>query len=308
MTGETVLLCNPSAGKGAGARIAAQAARRLRARGHLLSERAGRDPEEARAIAAQTVAAGAACLVVVGGDGMVHLALQELVGSGTALAVVPAGTGNDVARCLGVPRDDVEAAVAVAADDHERTVDVATAGGTHFLTVLAAGFDAVVNEHANAMRWPRGRARYTLATLAELRTLAPIHYTLELDGRTERLEATMVAVGNGPSFGGGLRITEGAEIDDGLLDVVVIAPMTRRELVSTYPKLFAGTHVHHPGYRRERVRRVRVDAPGITAYADGERLEPLPVEVVVRPGVLRVRVPRPGHAAARGATRPGGPR
>ena len=75
---------------------------------------------------------------------------------------------------------------------------------------------------------------------------------LELDGVEERLEATLVAVGNGPSFGGGLRITEGAVLDDGMLDVVVIKPLSKLELLRTYPKLFKGTHVHHPQYRHHR--------------------------------------------------------
>ena len=82
----------------------------------------------------------------------------------------------------------------------------------------------------------------------------------------------MVAVGNGPSFGGGLRITEGAVLDDGLLDVVVIRPMSKLELVRTYPKLFKGTHIHHPDYRHHHAKKVTIAAPGITAYADGERI------------------------------------
>ena len=159
------------------------------------------------------------------------------------------------------------------------------------MTVLAAGFDAIVNERANAMTWPKGQMRYNLATLAELRVLAPIPYVLELDGVEERLEATLVAVGNGPSFGGGLRITEGAVLDDGMLDVVVIKPLSKLDLLRTYPKLFKGTHVHHPQYRHHRVRRVTVAAPGIVAYADGERIGALPLTIEVAPGALRVLVP-----------------
>ena len=157
--------------------------------------------------------------------------------------------------------------------------------------MLAAGFDAIVNERANAMAWPKGQMRYNLATLAELRVLAPIPYVLELDGVEERLEATLVAVGNGPSFGGGLRITEGAKLDDGMLDVVVIKPLSKLGLLRTYPKLFKGTHVHTPEYRHHRVRRVTVAAPGIVAYADGERIGALPLTIEVVPGALRVLVP-----------------
>jgi diacylglycerol kinase (ATP) len=154
--------------------------------------------------------------------------------------------------------------------------------------VMAAGFDAIVNERANRMTWPRGQMRYNIATLAELRTFRPLSYTLDLDGQQRRLDAMLVAIGNGPSFGGGLRITEGALLDDGLLDVVIIKPMSKAGLVRTYPKLFKGTHVTHPQYEHHRVRCVTVAAPGIVAYADGERFGALPVTVECVPGALNV--------------------
>ena len=222
---------------------------------------------------------------------MVHLALQALAGSETRLALVPAGTGNDVARYFDIPRTDPEAATDVVIAGRERTVDLARAGSTYFLTVLAAGFDAIVNERANAMTWPKGQMRYNLATLAELRTLAPISYVVDFDGEQQRFDATLVAVGNGPSFGGGLRIAEGALLDDGQLDVVVIRPMRKTALVRTYPKLFKGTHVHHPEYRHYPARTVTIAAPGVVAYADGERMGALPLTVEVVPRALRVLVP-----------------
>ena len=117
--------------------------------------------------------------------------------------------------------------------------------------------------------------RYNLATLAELRVFKPLPYTLELDGERSQLDAMLVAVGNGPSYGGGLRMCEGALLDDGMLDVVIIKPMSKAELLRVYPRLFKGTHVTHPAYEHHRVRRVSVAAPGIVGYADGERLGPL---------------------------------
>ena len=113
-------------------------------------------------------------------------------------------------------------------------------------------------------------------------------YTLELDGATRRLDAMLVAVGNGPSFGGGLRITEGALFDDGMLDVVIIKPMSKPDLIRTYPKLFNGTHIHHPPYEHHRVREVTVAAPGIVAYADGERFGALPLTITCAPESLTV--------------------
>jgi diacylglycerol kinase (ATP) len=289
--GEIALLTNPTSGKGKGARCAEIVLPRLRQAGYDVRNLAGASADEALDLARQCVADGVETLVICGGDGMVHLGAQAVAGSGSRLGIIPAGTGNDVARYLDLPRSDPHRAADVVIGSRERAIDLAKVGPTYFVTVLAAGFDAIVNERANQMTWPRGQMRYNLATLAELRTLKPIPYVLELDGEEVRLEATLVAVGNGPSFGGGLRITEGAVLDDGLLDVVIIKPLGKVELLRTYPKLFKGTHVHHPQYRHHRVREVSVAAPGIVAYADGERIGPLPLTVGVAPGALRVLVP-----------------
>lgn len=291
MSQEIALLTNPTSGKGRGAQTADQVVPRLRDAGFAVRNLVGRDPDETLDLARQCVADSVETLVVIGGDGMVHLALQAVAESPTRLGLVPAGTGNDVARYFDIPRRDTQAATDVVIGGKERRVDLARIGSIYYVTVLAAGFDAVVNERANAMSWPKGQMRYNLATLAELRTFRPIPYVLEIDGEEHRFEAMLVAVGNGPSFGGGLRITEGAVLDDGLLDVVIIGPMTRLELVRTYPKLFNGTHVDHPYYQHHLARRVTVAAPGITGYADGERVGALPLTVEAAPLALRVLVP-----------------
>ncbi len=288
MAREIALLTNPASGKGRGRLSAALALPRFREAGFAVRELLGRDADESLDLAHQVVADGMETLVVVGGDGMVHLAIQALAGSATALGLIPAGTGNDVARYLDLPRRDAQLAADVVIAGHRRTWDLARCASKYFVTVLAAGFDAKVNERANAMRWPRGQMRYNLATLAELRVFEPLSYTLELDGEVRQVDAMMCAVGNGPSFGGGLRITEGAELDDGLLDVVLFRPMTKPDLIRTYPRLFNGTHTSHPAYEHHRVRAITVAAPGITAYADGERFGALPLTVEVAPAALTV--------------------
>ena len=291
MAREIALLTNPTAGKGRGNRTAAIALPRLKEAGFSVRSLVGRDGDEALDLARRCVAEGVESLVIVGGDGMVHLALQALVGSATRLGIIPAGTGNDVARYLGIPRTDPQRAADVVVGSRTRTIDTARAGAKHFVTVLAAGFDAKVNERANGMTWPRGQLRYSLATLAELRVFEPLPYTLELDGTVVHLDAMLVAVGNGPSFGGGLRITHGAEIDDGLLDVVIIKTMSKPDLVRTYPKLYTGGHTKHPQYEHHHVRSVTVAAPGVVGYADGERVGALPLTVDVQPESLTVLVP-----------------
>ncbi|HET6562841.1 MAG TPA: diacylglycerol kinase [Marmoricola sp.] len=290
MPREIALLTNPVAGKRRGALAASLAVPRLRDAGFRVRELRGRDAEDARELARRAVDDGVEALVVVGGDGMVHLAAQLLAHTDTALGIIPSGTGNDAARYFGIPRNDPQAAADVVVAGRLRVVDLAKAGPTYFLCVLSAGFDAIVNERANRMAWPRGQMRYNVATLAELRVFEPLDYTLELDGEPRRVTAMMVGVGNGPSFGGGLRITEGALLDDGLLDVVFFHPMSKADLVRTYPRLFDGTHRSHPCYEHHRVREVTVAAPGIVAYADGERLGPLPITVTAVPSALKVLV------------------
>jgi diacylglycerol kinase (ATP) len=287
---EIALLTNPTSGKGRGAKVRARALARLRGAGLTVRDLQGRDAGEALDLAHQCVADGVDALVICGGDGMVHLAVQAVATTGTPLGIVPAGTGNDVARYFDIARKDPDSAVDRVIAGHTRTVDLARSGSQYFVTVLAAGFDAVVNERANRMTWPRGQMRYNIATLAELRVFEPLPYTLQLDDQQISLEAMLVAVGNGPSFGGGLRITEGAVLDDGLLDVVIIKPISKPDLVRTYPKLFKGTHVHHPQYEHHLVRSVTIAAPGIVSYADGERFGPLPLTVECAPGALTVLV------------------
>ncbi|MPZ96712.1 MAG: diacylglycerol kinase [Propionibacteriales bacterium] len=288
---DAAVLVNPTAGRGKGARVGMRTLRLLRERGITAHALVGRDADESADLARVAVEKGTDALVLVGGDGLVHQALQVVAGTPVPVGLVPAGTGNDVARYFGVPRRDTAAAVNVIAAGGTRTVDLASANGTLFVTVLASGFDSFVNERANAMTWPRGQARYNLAVAAELRRLQSIRYTLELDGEVRTVDATLVAVGNGPSYGGGLRMCEGAVLDDGLLDVVVIRPVGRAELVRVFPRLYAGSHVTHPKYEHHLVRRVTVAAAGVVAYADGERVGPLPMTVECIPGALTVFAP-----------------
>jgi diacylglycerol kinase (ATP) len=282
------LLTNPTSGKGKGARFRDAALGRLRDAGIEVTSLQGETADEALELARSAVADGVDALVVCGGDGMVHLGAQATARTQVPLGIIPAGTGNDVARYFDLPRKDPVAAADRVIGGQLRVIDLAQAGDRYFVTVLAAGFDAIVNERANRMTWPKGQMRYNLATLAELRVFEPLPYVLDIDGTEHRLDAMLVAVGNGPSFGGGLRITEGAILDDGLLDVVIIKPMSKPGLIRTYPKLFKGTHTTHPQYEHHLARKVTIAAPGIVSYADGERFGPLPLTLECAVGALTV--------------------
>ncbi|WKX69427.1 diacylglycerol kinase [Streptomyces sp. XD-27] len=293
MTSDITLFVNPTAGRGRGAHAAPPAARVLRDAGYTVRTVLGADADDALRRARAAVAGGTGALIAVGGDGMVSLALQAVAGTGTPLGVVAVGTGNDFARSLGLPvRDPAGAARRIARalkEDGGRETDLGRAGDTWFGTVLAAGFDSRVNDRGNRMRWPTGRFRYDIAMLAELAALRPIPFRVRLDdGPEQEVEATLIAVGNTGSYGGGMRICADARPDDGLFDVTVVGPCRRATLLRVFPRVYKGTHLTHPAVTVHRVAAVSLAADGITGYADGERVGALPLTARTVPGAVRV--------------------
>lgn len=294
MTSDITLFVNPTAGRGRGARAVRPAARVLRDAGYSVRTVLGTDAPDALRRAREAVAGGTGALVAVGGDGLVSLALQAVAGTDVPLGVVAVGTGNDFARAVGLPVRDPAAAGRLIArslkEDGGRPLDLGRTGdGTWFGTVLASGLDSRVNDRGNRMRLPVGRLRYDLALLAEVAALRTVPYRLRLDdGPVREVEATLVAVGNTDSYGGGMRMCAGARADDGLFDVTVVGPCSRTALLRVFPRVYRGTHLTHPAVTVFRAARVTLEAPGVTGYADGEPLGPLPVTAGTVPAAVRV--------------------
>jgi len=323
-----VLLVNPSSGGGRGAGIGEAALTRLRGLGHHVQPVVATDAATAELLAREAVGGcgdeQVDALVVVGGDGVVHLGVSVVVGTDVALGVVPAGTGNDVARAWGLPSDPVAAVDTIDAccrlgsvrrvdavqveevastqpDQPDQSGQPVTSGREPVrwvAGVVAAGFDAVVNERANGWRWPRGAARYNLAIARELPLFSPVPYRLVLDGQEWRTEGLLVAVANTASYGGGMQIAPAADHTDGLLDVVVVTPVPLHRFVRLFPRVYAGTHVEIDAVevRRARQVEVHVDPLGahprtIVAYGDGERLGPLPRRFTAHGGAVAVLSP-----------------
>jgi diacylglycerol kinase (ATP) len=290
------VLANPSAGRGRHRGLLPAVLDRLGASGRATRLLDAPTAEAAEKACHRAVAEGVSALVAVGGDGTVHQALQAVAERPVGFGVVPAGTGNDFAAGTGVPLDPLAAADAIAAalrDDRYHPVDLARMTGTDgeirwFGAVLAAGFDAIVNERANRMRWPRGPRRYDLAIALEMTRLRPRVYALEIDGTDRGFRGVLVAIGNCESYGGGLRILPGADPTDGLLDVLVAAPFGRVTLARLKPRLRRGTHVTDRRVTTYRARQVRIHADDIIGYADGERIGPLPLEISCVPGAVRL--------------------
>ncbi|TDE58424.1 YegS/Rv2252/BmrU family lipid kinase [Nonomuraea mesophila] len=295
MSPQLALLVNPAARGGRTLRLLEPVARRLRAGGAELSVIVGNDAGDALDRACTAVTERPDALVAFGGDGLVHLAVQAVAGTDVPLGIIPAGTGNDIAAALGVPCGDPVAAARAVLRMRPRSVDAArvVAGSADelFAGVMCCGFDSRVNERANRLTWPPGMARYVVAMVDELRSFRPIPFrvTLDEDEVIER-EAMLVAVANTRSYGAGMRVSPDASPDDGLLDVVMLEAVSKAEFLRVFPSVYRGTHVGHRAVSVRRVRSVRLEAADVVAYADGERVGPVPAHCEVRPGALRVLV------------------
>ncbi len=295
---DVALLTNPAARAGAHTGAAMRTAERLRAAGIRVSVISGGSAEESSTLLRTALEVGVDAVVVAGGDGTVSLAIQELATTAVPLGIVPTGTGNDLATSLGIRDLDADGAADAVISGRTRTIDLARvtrADGSCVLygTVLASGFDSKVNDRANRMTWPRGHMRYNIAILAEFVALRGTPFEVELDldsGVAERIagDLVMATVGNGRTYGGGIPICPDADLEDGLLDVTLVRPAGRLKLLRLLPRVYRGTHTSIEQVSTFRVRRVRLSSPGVTAYADGDPLGPLPLSVEVVPSALRV--------------------
>lgn len=298
---DVALLVNPAARSGARSAAALRCAERLHAHGVRTTVLAGGSASESADLLRRAVDAGADAVVVAGGDGTVRIAAEALAHTGVPLAPLPVGTGNDLATSLGYRERDAERTARAVLHGAAKTIDLgriqrADGSETLFTTVLASGFDAKVNDRANRMRFPRGRSRYTFALLIEFARLhgQPFHLTLEhADGSEERVDEDLVmaALGNGPTYGGGIPICPDASLEDGMLDLTLVRPAGRLRLLRLLPRVYRGTHGALTEVSMRRVRAVRMEATGVTAYADGDPVGPLPLRADVLPGALAVLTP-----------------
>lgn len=293
-TGGLVVIANPTAGGGKAGKLIGTADEILR--GLHLDHRVlvTGSPEDMEASCRREADAGASIVAVIGGDGTVSCAANGLIGTETAMAVLPAGTGDDFARAIGASRFDA-AVKRLATPEIVRldAVRVVTAGATrHFVNIAGAGFDSEVNETANAMTIRLGGTlTYLLALVSTLRKFTPARYTVTIDGDRSQLDAMLVVVGSGISYGGGMKVLPDAALDDGQLDVCIVEALSKGAFLRAFPKVYTGSHGSHPKVRLTRAHSVAVEANRpIEVYADGERVGPLPATFEVMPAALAVVV------------------
>ena len=277
--GMWLLAINPTSGRGKGAQIGQIVSNYLNERDInyriVTGANALQFQENLRREA--SIATG---LITVGGDGLIHMALQVAVTNKLPMATVPAGTGNDFVRALGWDPERPLEPVWAALTDQPQPIDLGSVDGEYFGAIASTGFDSLVNERANQMRWPKGPSKYNVAMAIELPKFKPLHYRITLDDHAIEREAMLIAVGNGNSYGGGMKVCPSADLTDGLLDVMILNPVTKREFVRIFPSVYEGKHISHPQVEIHRAKEITIDAPAI-CYADGERIGPMPATISV---------------------------
>ncbi len=290
------LVVNPAANKGSAASVAGRVAERLGRAADVRVLVGGSEAESVSLLA--RAAEHSDAVIVCGGDGIAHLAANALAEGDVPLGIIPAGSGNDTAAALGVPADPMAAAdallTALRAGSTAR-IDLghceARSIGRWWLTMCYGGFDSAVNERANRLRWPAGPRRYDVAIGIELLRLRAHRVRLGLDGVEAELPVTLVAIGNGPQYGGGKLMTPRAKMDDGVFDVTVVGPVSRLTLARLAPTLPRAGHIGHPAVAQHRAKEVTLAGDGVIAYADGERVAALPIRARCVPAALPVLVP-----------------
>ncbi len=289
-------MANPLSGRGRSVAAAAELRSILADSGHIVLDVNAQSGAEARVRAHRAVHSGAVdALVVLGGDGTAHLGANACAGTDVPLVVVPAGTGNDNARTLGMPRKDIPAIARMISAGQTRKVDLGRSitpeGERWWLGVLGGGFDTIVNTRGRTLTHLHGTPRYLAAVALELPRFTGIPYTVTVGDEHRETEAMLVAVANGGTFGGGMKVCPDASMTDGLLDVMILHKIGRGEFLKVFPQVFSGGHVTHPAVEMLRGRHVRLQAPGIDTQADGEDFLPMPVELEAVPGALTVIAP-----------------
>ena len=283
-------ICNPAAGSGRGEKVGRQVKDYLHAHGipcRLISTEA---PGHATDLARAARDAEADTVLAVGGDGTVLEVARGLIGSQVPLGIVPAGTGNDFIKTLGIPRKPMDALRYTLEHDPKPT-DAGEVNGRIFLNEIGTGFDVSVLEYAlKAKKYCRGLLPYLYGVIKTLFRFKPVPITLSVDGEeAETHDAFVAGVANGGVIGGGIRIAPEAKCDDGLLDVVIVEKIKKSKLVFRLLGLMRGRILSFPETRFVRARAVSFSAPGMRLNVDGEIMDDARVSARILPGALMIR-------------------
>ena len=298
---DVVLIVNPTAGRGKAGRQVPEIRTLL---GEAAAGWAWRFTEksgDATTLARAAVDAGARLVVAVGGDGTLHEVMNGVLGSGAAVGLIPYGTGNDFARAIGL-HGSLETACRALTQGIVRKVDIGviegegTGGPRHFLVLAGTGYDARTAQTVNSgIRFLTGPPAYVWGAVLTLWRFQPFTLTLALDDAPpRRLRAMFVSFANAETTGGGMKIAPGALVDDGCLDICLVAEVSKPTLLYNLTQIFSGRHVRCPAVTMLRARRITVNAdPPQPLLIDGEVRGTTPATITLLPGALPFLVPAP---------------
>ncbi|HKO04259.1 MAG TPA: diacylglycerol kinase family protein [Candidatus Acidoferrales bacterium] len=294
-----LVIVNPSAGHGRAARVRDAVESYWRRQGVVAEFCEPASREEVRRRSAEAAAAGYSCVVALGGDGTAHDVINGMNAAPSVVGILPAGGGNDLARALGLPLEPIEAAHTLL-HAPTRRIDLlrltAAAGRTClYAGAGGAGIDAEAARLGNTrFRRVPGVSRYVAAAIAAFHDSRPLEITLHADDATSRrFRALLVAVANTPSYGSGVIIAPDARIDDGWMDLAIVAPLDWSHVLDGLLLALRNGDIRWPEMQRLRARKLRIetDRPAIF-HGDGEVLGETPVEIEVLPRALEVLSPR----------------
>lgn len=291
---------NPSAGRGGARRKIAEVQEEFARRHFLFDLVETGSAQEFRAIVQARIASGCRTFIAMGGDGTLQLLVREVIGRELKVGVIPAGGGNDFAAALGIQKN-VSQAVDIIVAGKSRSVDVVrvrTASGREelYLGGGGLGLDAEAARYASGkfLRWP-GRLRYVASAIAALREFSGVEIEAdfpESDLPQLKKRLLLAAALNTPTYGGGLRLAPDAQLDDGLLEIVMIEMLRKREVLALLPRLLLTGELRTKKVTRVRASEVRFTTRGESWFhGDGEVLGRAPVKIEVVCGALRMLAP-----------------
>jgi YegS/Rv2252/BmrU family lipid kinase len=285
-------IVNPRAGRGAGAKLAAELPDRLRTHGLTGEIRTTGGSRDGIRLAREAADAGASVVVAVGGDGTSHEVVNGIAERDTAFGLIPVGSGNDLALALGIP-NDLDQAIEILARGHESRIDLGRFDDGWFVNSLGLGFEAQVTIESLKVRGLRGFAIYLWAVVKALRKLRCPHLTIRADEQRLDGRQLLMCVGNGPRVGGGFLLTPGARPADGVFDLCLADAMGRLEVLGVLPKSLDGTHVSNRHISMLQAKIIEIESPdGFPFHADGEVIDEARhrLRIELRPRALRVLV------------------
>ena len=281
-----ILFANPTSGRGKGAKVLAIIEKYLISQDLLFIAISTSSLKQSLLLLKENIQKyPEAKVIVIGGDGMVHAAINNI--EDNPIGLIPAGTGNDFARALGLVLDDPISSIKRATSANVDLVDLGKVGEDYFAAICSTGFDSIVNERANGLKWPHGKMKDNIAMLLELPKFQPKSYKIVIDGKPLETQAMLIAIANGLSYGGGMKVCPAAQLQDGLLDIMILAPVSKFEFIRIFPSVFKGHHITHPAVSIVQGRSIQITADAV-GYADGERIGNLPLNVSISPNRMKV--------------------